>query len=143
MNRKHFITAALALTLCMGAGAQEQEIRVFSHRGGRMEFDENTLEAFLASADAGYRGFDTDIRITKDGVLVIAHDATLERCTNGTGVLEEKTLKEIKALTTDQRKITKEGLGTFFYHVGNVANYVSNNFLIPFSRAAHPDEDGD
>ena len=50
---------------------------------------------------------------------------------------------QIKALTTDQRKITKEGLGTFFYHVGNVANYVSNNFLIPFSRAAHPDEDGD
>lgn len=100
MNRKHFVTVALALTLCIGAGAQEQEIRVFSHRGGRMEFDENTLEAFQASADAGYRGFETDIRITKDGVLVIAHDATLERCTNGTGVLEEKTLKEIKALTT-------------------------------------------
>ena len=47
---------------------------------------------------------------------------------------------QIKGLTIDQRKVSKEGLGTFFYHVGNVSNYVSNNFLIPFSRAAHPDE---
>lgn len=50
---------------------------------------------------------------------------------------------QIKALTTDQRKVSKEGLGTFFYHVGNVSNYVQNNFLVPFSRAAHPDEDGE
>lgn len=49
----------------------------------------------------------------------------------------------IKALPTDQRKVSKEGLGTFFYHVGTVANYVQNNFLVPFSRAAHPEEDGD
>ena len=47
---------------------------------------------------------------------------------------------QIKAISTDDRKITKEGLGTFYYHVGNVSNYVANNFLIPFSRAAHPDE---
>lgn len=83
-----------------GLIAQEQEIRVFSHRGGRMEFDENTLSAFQASADAGYRGFETDIRMTKDGVLIITHDSKLDRTTNGTGAVEEKTWKEIQALDT-------------------------------------------
>ena len=50
---------------------------------------------------------------------------------------------QIKALSADQRRVEKDGLGTFYYHVGNVANYVANNFLIPFSRAAHPDDNED
>lgn len=50
---------------------------------------------------------------------------------------------QIKALTTDQRKVEKEGLGTFYYHVGNVSNYVMNNFLVPFNRAAHSDDSED
>ena len=48
---------------------------------------------------------------------------------------------QIKALSADQRKVEKEGLGTFYYHVGNVTNYVMNNFLIPFNRAAHSDSE--
>ena len=52
----------MALAICavaaLDVAAQEQEIRLFSHRGGRMEHDENTLSAFQASYDAGYRGFD-------------------------------------------------------------------------------------
>ncbi len=50
---------------------------------------------------------------------------------------------QIKSLSIDQRKVEKEGLGTFFYHVGNVSNYVMNNFLIPFNRAVHPDNNED
>ena len=80
--------------------AQTQTVRAFSHRGGRLEYDENTLSAFEASRDAGYNGFETDIRMTKDGYLIINHDHTLERTTNGTGILEEKTLKELLALET-------------------------------------------
>ena len=48
--------------------AQTQVIRAFSHRGGRMERDENTLKAFQESWDAGYTGFETDVRMTKDAV---------------------------------------------------------------------------
>ncbi|WP_455963516.1 glycerophosphodiester phosphodiesterase [Bacteroides bouchesdurhonensis] len=81
---------------------QTQEIRLFSHRGGRMENDENTLEAFKASYDAGYRGFETDIRMTKDGELVITHDSSLERTTNGKGVVEDHTKTEIMQLQTKQ-----------------------------------------
>jgi glycerophosphoryl diester phosphodiesterase len=82
------------------AWAQSQEIRVFSHRGGRMENDENTMQAFKASYDAGYRGFETDFRMTKDGELVVTHDSSLERTTNGTGLIEDKTIAEVRQLTT-------------------------------------------
>jgi glycerophosphoryl diester phosphodiesterase len=65
-----------------------------------MEFDENTMAAFQASYDAGYRGFEVDIRLTKDGEMVITHDSTLERTTDGKGVVEEKTADELRALKT-------------------------------------------
>lgn len=65
-----------------------------------MEFDENTMSAFQASYDAGYRGFEVDIRLTKDGEFVITHDSTLERTTNGKGVVEETTAAELRKLQT-------------------------------------------
>lgn len=80
--------------------AQTQQVRVFSHRGGRMEHDENTIEAFKASHKAGYTGYETDIRITKDGELIVTHDSKLDRTTNGTGAVEEKTVAELRRLDT-------------------------------------------
>ncbi|WP_108821690.1 glycerophosphodiester phosphodiesterase [Dysgonomonas sp. Marseille-P4361] len=99
---KRLILIACFSVIVFTMNAQIQEIRVFSHRGGRMEHDENTLSAFQASYDAGYRGFETDIRMTKDGELVITHDSRLERTTNGVGVLEEKNMSEIEAMRTKQ-----------------------------------------
>lgn len=97
---KKTLIVLMAAALSMSAYAQTQTIRAFSHRGGRMERDENTLMAFQESWDAGYTGFETDIRMTKDGVLYMTHDSTLERTTNGTGVFEEKTSAEIDKLRT-------------------------------------------
>jgi glycerophosphoryl diester phosphodiesterase len=94
------LMCAVATLSTVATYAQEQEIRVFSHRGGRKEFDENTMAAFQASYDAGYRGFEVDIRYTKDGEMVITHDHTLERTTNGVGIVEEKTAEELRALVT-------------------------------------------
>lgn len=94
------LACVVAVASSATALAQTQEIRVFSHRGGRMEFDENTMSAFQASYDAGYRGFEVDIRLTKDGEMVITHDHTLERTTNGSGIVEEKTADELRALLT-------------------------------------------
>jgi len=96
------LMALLLICLPVMAEAQTQTIRAFSHRGGRMERDENTLKAFQESWDGGYTGFETDIRMSKDGVCYITHDHTLDRTTTGTGVLEEKTSKEIDALRTKQ-----------------------------------------
>ena len=93
-----FIVCAIALSFeCL---AQSQNIRVFSHRGGRMEYDENTIEAFQASYNVGYRGFETDIRMTKDGELVILHDSNLQRTSTGSGAVEEKSRAEIEQLST-------------------------------------------
>lgn len=82
--------------------AQNQEVRFFSHRGGRMEFDENTITAFEASYQAGYRGFETDVRMTKDGQLVILHDSNLSRTTDMEGNVEEMTAAEIRKAHTKQ-----------------------------------------
>lgn len=105
--KKAFAIIAVA-ALSVSAYAQTQTIRAFSHRGGRMERDENTLMAFQESWDAGYTGFETDIRMTKDGVLYMTHDNTLERTTNGTGRFEDKTSAEIDQLRTKKgNKIMK------------------------------------
>ena len=97
---KKIIIATIALCFAAGAFAQTQTVRAFSHRGGRLERDENTAIAFQESWDAGYTGFETDIRMTKDGVLYLTHDHTLERTTNGTGIFEEKTSAQIEKLRT-------------------------------------------
>lgn len=99
---KRILILTFALSLAAGAYAQTQTIRAFSHRGGRLERDENTATAFQDSWDAGYTGFETDIRRTADGVLYLTHDSTLERTTNGTGIFEHKTSAEIEQLRTKQ-----------------------------------------
>ena len=93
---------AVAISGAMEIAGQTQEIRAFSHRGGRLEHDENTLSAFQASFDAGYNGYEIDIRMTKDGALVITHDNSLERTTNGKGAVEESTEAELRKLETKQ-----------------------------------------
>ena len=74
--KKIFKTLVLAVSLATSftAFAQDQEIRLFSHRGGRLEHDENTMYAFKKSYEAGYRGYETDVRLTADGKLVLFHD---------------------------------------------------------------------
>ena len=68
-----------------------------AHRGGAIEHLENTLPAFEACVDMGYRYLETDVRVTADGVLVVFHDATLERVTDRTGRIESLTWAEVSA----------------------------------------------
>lgn len=97
--KKILITLA-AVIMSAAAFAQDQQVRFFSHRGGRMEYDENTISAFEASYKAGYRGYETDIRMTKDGKLVILHDSNLTRTTDTEGVVEQMTEAEIRKART-------------------------------------------
>lgn len=97
--RKFLMIAAMSL-VGLAAFAQSSQVRVFSHRGGRMEYDENTLSAFEASYKAGYRGFETDVRLTADGVLVILHDSSLERTSDGKGCVEQMTAEQIRKVNT-------------------------------------------
>ncbi|MFP2931451.1 glycerophosphodiester phosphodiesterase [Pyxidicoccus sp. 3LG] len=70
-----------------------------SHRGGAALAPENTLDAFRQAVER-YRTdmLELDVHLTRDGEVVVAHDATLERCTDGTGPLAALTLSELQRL---------------------------------------------
>lgn len=67
------------------------------HRGDRKNFPENTMSAFKAAVDLGLDAIETDIRMTRDGHLVIMHDRDIARTTNGKGNIDEMTLDELRA----------------------------------------------
>jgi len=71
---------------------------VVAHRGASIEQPENTIEAFEAAIDAGADSVEFDVRMTADGHAVVMHDPDVSRTTDGTGLVSEMTLEEIRAL---------------------------------------------
>jgi glycerophosphoryl diester phosphodiesterase len=71
---------------------------VIAHRGGRSLGPENTLYTFKRAADLGVDVLEMDVHRTKDGKLVVLHDSTVDRTTNGTGTVDRYTLTELKKL---------------------------------------------
>src|SRR5436190_11368898 len=69
--------------------------RVFAHRGGSALAPENTLAAFELGLRAGADGFELDVHLSADGVLVVFHDDTLDRTTNATGLVAARTAAEL------------------------------------------------
>lgn len=85
---------------------------VIAHRGGTGIFPENTLYAFENSWKLGVDILELDIHETADGKLVVIHDKTVDRTTDGEGNIREKTLEEIKKLNAGY-KFSKDGGQTF------------------------------
>ena len=69
--------------------------RVVAHRGDSEFYPENTLPAFLSAVELGVDVIETDVHLTKDGRIVIWHDPTLERNTDGNGRIEDHTYDEL------------------------------------------------
>lgn len=69
-----------------------------AHRGDRLHYPENTMAAMKAAAELGCDVIETDVRMTKDGHLVLIHDRDVERTTNGSGWVDQMTLEELQAL---------------------------------------------
>lgn len=71
---------------------------VYAHRGASEYAPENTLMSFYLGMLQGANGIETDVHFTKDGKLVLFHDDTVDRVTNGTGEVEKMTYAELSAL---------------------------------------------
>jgi glycerophosphoryl diester phosphodiesterase len=71
---------------------------VISHRGEHLAHPENTLLAFQAAIEAGADFFELDVRTTSDGKLVLMHDATVDRTTNGKGLVRQMAFDQIRRL---------------------------------------------
>lgn len=71
---------------------------VIAHRGASGYAPENTIAAFKLAVEMGFDLIENDVHKTKDGVIVVSHDGSLERCTDGTGKIADLTLAEVQSV---------------------------------------------
>lgn len=98
--RKLFILLALALCAC----TSEKDLVIVGHRGAAHLAPENTVAAMEAGIAAGADMVEIDIQLSKDGYIVVCHDDTVDRTTNGSGAVSSLLWDEIKALNIKDSK---------------------------------------
>jgi glycerophosphoryl diester phosphodiesterase len=107
MSRRHFVLISLAGLACFVAlilrRGNKRTVRGewpvnLAHRGASALAPENTIEAFRLAVEAGAGGLELDVHMTRDGHIVVIHDATVDRTTSGTGAVSEMTLDELRRL---------------------------------------------
>ncbi|MET9262506.1 glycerophosphodiester phosphodiesterase family protein [Amycolatopsis sp. NPDC004079] len=114
--------------------------RAFAHRGwhlGDLEGLENSLPAFQRAAAEGYRYLETDVHATSDGVVVVHHDSTLDRTTDGRGAIATQTWAQLKDVKIDGRAPLSrledllEELPEAFFNI----DVKADGAVVPFVRA--------
>jgi len=100
------INFIVAFSLIFHPGTTMPQRGICAHRGAMDTHPENTVAAFREAVRLGVHMIEFDVRMTKDGKLVILHDKTVDRTTNGHGAVKDKTLKEIKQLDAGSWKST-------------------------------------
>ena len=83
---------------------------IWGHRGASGHAPENTLPAFELAADMGADGVELDVQETKDGVLVVCHDETIDRTSSGAGWLKDFTFEELRKLDFSNGNAAYEGV---------------------------------
>lgn len=95
-------TEGPSVILIPGGGAQgakeQSKMEIWAHRGCSYAYPENTLQAFKAASALDITGVELDVQLTKDKKLVVIHDETVDRTTNGSGAVSDFTLQELQAL---------------------------------------------
>jgi glycerophosphoryl diester phosphodiesterase len=93
--------------------------RLFAHRGASGEAPENTLAAFRRAVALGSEYIELDVHLSRDGHIVVIHDATLERTTNGSGRVQEQTLAQLQQRDAGYR-FSPDGGETFPFRATGV-----------------------
>ncbi len=83
---------------------------VIGHRGNAMFAPENTLPSLQQAVEAGADAVEIDVHLTADGEVVVIHDPTVDRTTNGTGLVAAKSLAELRELDAGARFTRDAGL---------------------------------
>lgn len=114
-----------------------------AHRGFSSKYPENTMIAFEKAVEENCDGIETDLNMTKDGIIVICHDETLNRTTNGSGYIKDYTYKELSKLDAgtkfsdkfkDQRIITIDELLDYVKDKNILLNLELKNDLIHYEN---------
>lgn len=94
-----------------------------AHRGAAFQAPENTIAALDAAVDSGAHGVEVDVRTTADGVLVLMHDGTVDRTTDGTGEVSALTLAQVQALVvpSDFEGVPDQRVPTFLEALEHLA----------------------
>ena len=110
--RKSGPVVVLMLLVLLGPDrtGEARAVQLFAHRGVCVEHPENSLAAVKAALDLGLLGTEIDLRTTRDGSLVLMHDPTVDRTTDGRGLIKEMDLARVKKLRLKdkQGRITRE-----------------------------------
>ena len=76
---------------------------IYAHRGFSGTYPENTMVAFKEAIKLGVDGIETDVHVTKDGVLCLIHDETVNRTSNSKGYIRDMTWEEVKKIDVSRR----------------------------------------
>ena len=143
-----FIVPATAATAADNLWLDRKVLNI-AHQGGEIEAPSNTLYAFKTAVKKGSDVLELDVHATSDRELVVLHDATVDRTTNGTGRVDQMTLEAIKKLDAAYWFVPECGtcndrpVGDFAYRgfatgdkklKGRFARFSPNDFKIPTLR---------
>lgn len=154
---RKFLVVVLSLAPLAAATAEvraanpwiERRVLNIAHQGGEIEAPSNTLFAFKTAKEKGAEVLELDVHATADRELVVIHDATVDRTTNGEGRVDGMTLDEIKELDAAHWFVPgcgtchDESDGDYAYRgiatgekriVGKLRRYEPNDFKIPTLR---------
>ena len=111
--------------------------RFCAHRGVSALMPENTLPAFAAALALGADEIEFDVRLTRDGQMIVSHDGTLDRISDGKGNLQDLTLRELKELNIG----VKQGWKVPFCTPEEVFEQLANKIVFNIHLKEHG-EDG-
>lgn len=86
-----------------------KQTNCIAHRGFSGQYPENTMLAFQKAVEAGCDGIELDVHLTKDGEIVVIHDETVDRTTDGRGAVKDFTLEELRRLDASGRFMGRFG----------------------------------